>query len=200
MPKPLRGEAVQCRPLCGSYTASKRDAARITACLRSKDGWEWSAGSPSGGNEDLKWGWRHQHPPTPSWASQNQGGSTQIRCPGWEHPDLLWCRPKGWGVGGRNTRCLRAVSAAGSFHQKWGLVSKQKSVSVPQELQQREEEEGRQAACAWPQHQDLGQKLGCVKSQQLQCVFRIWETRPSNWKGIQLFKLRLGLCLYLFCL
>lgn len=96
---------------------------------------------------------------------------------------------------GGNTHCPCAVSTAGSFHQKSDLFSNQKNVRVPQELQQGEEEEGSRAACAWPQH-----KLGFFKSQQLQRVYRIWETRPSNWKGIQLFKLRLGLCLYLFCL
>lgn len=198
----LRGVAVQCRPLGGCYTASKRDAVGITPYLavRSKGGWEWSAGCPWGENEECKWGWRHQHPPMPLWASQSQGGSTQIRSPGWEHPDLLCCCPKRWGVGGGNTHCQHAVSTAGSFHQKLGLVSNQRSVSVPWELQTEEEEEGSQAACAWPRHQDLGQKWGCFKSQQLQCVCRSWETRPSHWKGIQLFKLRLGLCLYLFCL
>lgn len=191
-----------CGALGVSYTSSKRGAAGITPYLdvRSKDGWDRSAGSPWGGNEEHKSGWRHQHPPTPVWASQIRGGSTQIWSPGWEYPDLIWCCPKRWGVGGGNTHCLPAVSAARSFHQKLGLGSNQESVSVPQGLQTEEEEEGKQAACAWPQPQDLGHKLGCFKSQQLQCVCRIWETRPSNWKGIQLFKLRLGLCLYLFCL
>lgn len=146
-------------------------------------------------------------------ASASPNPFMSISKPRWEHPDLvsrmgtprsaLWCCPKRWGVGGENTLCLHAVSTAGSFHQKLSLVSNQKSVRVPQELQQEEEEEeeeGRQAAFAWPQHQDFGHKSGFFKSQQLQRVFRIWETRPSNWKGIQLFKLRLGLCLYLFCL
>lgn len=83
--------------------------------------------------------------------------------PRWEHPDLVsrmgtlrsaLVLPREVRVGGGNTNCLHAVSTAGSFHQELGFVSNQKRVSVPQELQQTEEEEGSQAACASPQHQD----------------------------------------------
>lgn len=58
----------------------------------------------------------------------------------------------------------------GHFTKKIGLVTDQKSVNVPREPRS-EEEEGSQAASSCDQ--DLGQKLGCFKSRQLQFVFRI---------------------------